>query len=279
MTEYTQLLKKYFAETTPQNAKKASAVIGSGENGTVTVNYDIVGTSGNEYTLEVAEGVGVNTAMSAVLTGKDILVTLGTTPTAIASINFGSGDNGRVIISADTAGVAGNDFTITVSDAGANDCEMSAALVGNDITVILGKTVAALEPVKNTATLIAAAITALAGVSAVASGTGVDSIGAAVVQTNFTGGSDGGAISSVKNTATLIATAISTLTDITAVASGTGVDAITAAEAVQDLANGQFGTSAHQPCFIKIDANYYISPEGGDKYKTNTWYLGTPTLV
>lgn len=104
------------------------------------------------------------------------------------SINIGSGENGIVTIYSDLVGTEGNSYTITVSDAGANDCDMSASISGTDITVVLGKTVAALEPTKNTAILIAAAIDALAGVNAVHSGTGADSIGAAVAKTNFTGG-------------------------------------------------------------------------------------------
>ena len=105
-----------------------------------------------------------------------------------ASINIGAGENGIITIHSDLVGTEGNDFTITVSDAGANDCDMSATISGTDITVVLGKTVAALEPTKNTCVLIAAALNALAGVNAVYSGTGADSIAAASVKSNFTGG-------------------------------------------------------------------------------------------
>jgi hypothetical protein len=65
---------------------------------------------------------------------------------------------------------------------------MSATKVGNDITVVLGKTVAALAPTKNTAILIATAIDDLEGVNAIYSGTGADSISVAAVKTNFSGG-------------------------------------------------------------------------------------------
>jgi len=105
-----------------------------------------------------------------------------------ASINIGNGENGIVTIKSDLVGSEGNNFSITVSDAGANDCEMSASISGTDITVVLGKTIAALEPTKNTCVLIAAALNALAGVNAVHSGTGADSIIAAVAKSNFTGG-------------------------------------------------------------------------------------------
>jgi hypothetical protein len=120
-------------------------------------------------------------------TKRDIAVTLGNAAVA-ATATIGSGDNGTVTITADTAGVAGNLYTVTVSGDGASDCALSATLVGTDITVVLGKTGAALEPTKNTATLVAAAVGALTGVTAAASGTGASSLTAAEDQKNFTGG-------------------------------------------------------------------------------------------
>ena len=104
------------------------------------------------------------------------------------SINIGAGVNGVITMYSDLVGTEGNSITITVSDAGANDCNMSAIISGTDITVVLGKTVAALEPTKNTAILIATAINNLAGVNAIHSGTGADSIVAAIAKANFTGG-------------------------------------------------------------------------------------------
>ena len=113
----------------------------------------------------------------------------GTPSNAIkASINIGDGENGRVIMYSDLVGTEGNDFTITVSTSGANDCDMSATILGKDITVVLGKTVGNLEPTKNTAILIAQAINALEGVNAVHTGTGADSISQAIPKANFTGG-------------------------------------------------------------------------------------------
>lgn len=109
-------------------------------------------------------------------------------PGVKGSINIGAGADGVITIYSDLVGTEGNDFTITVSSTGANDCAMSASISGTDITVVLGKTVAALEPTKNTAILIATAIDALEGVNAVHSGTGATAIGAGIAKTNFTGG-------------------------------------------------------------------------------------------
>lgn len=73
-----EIQTKWFAEATPQNAKEATANIGSGTDGTVTTTVDVVGTEGNSYTIEVVAGSGNNVAMSAELTDNAIVVTLGT---------------------------------------------------------------------------------------------------------------------------------------------------------------------------------------------------------
>ena len=77
LPNYTQMYRPWFAGT-PVNAVKGSINIGSGDNGKVIINYDFVGTEGNLFTVQVVEGVGNNIALSAILTGKDILITLGT---------------------------------------------------------------------------------------------------------------------------------------------------------------------------------------------------------
>jgi len=108
-----------------------------------------------------------------------------------ASQKIGAGKDGEVTVTAAVKGAAGNDLDIIVSDAGADDCEMTADIDAGVITVTLGKTAAALEPTKNIATLVAAAINLLTEVTAVASGTGNDSLVAAEVKKDFTGGQDG----------------------------------------------------------------------------------------
>lgn len=74
---FTEFYKPWF-NGTPVNAVKASINIGAGANGIVTTKSDLVGTEGNSYTIQVVAGVGNNINLSAVLTGTDILVTLGT---------------------------------------------------------------------------------------------------------------------------------------------------------------------------------------------------------
>jgi hypothetical protein len=124
-----ELQTKWFAETTPTNANKASASIGTGDNGTVTIEYDSVGTEGNDYKVAVAVASGANKSMAATLSEGVITVTLGT---------------------------------------GADELVAAA---------------------KNTATLIAAAITNIDGFTAKKSGTGGDSISEATTEdVAFTGG-------------------------------------------------------------------------------------------
>jgi len=75
MREITQ---KWFASSTPTNAKYASVDIGSGDNGVVTVTSDTLGTEENSYTIEVVEGSGNNVDLSATFEDEAIVVILGT---------------------------------------------------------------------------------------------------------------------------------------------------------------------------------------------------------
>lgn len=89
-----------------------------------------------------------------------------------ATGTIGSGANGTVSIEAD-AGEAGNAITVTVVAGTGESSALAAAISGSAITVTLA-TNAEEEPdnAANTATLVAAAIDALDGVSAEASGNG-----------------------------------------------------------------------------------------------------------
>jgi len=109
-------------------AVAASAAIGAGADGTVTVTASLTGDQGNDLTIEVVAGVGVSQALAAAKSGNAITVTLATD-------------------------------------------ELEAP-----------------DDAANTATLIAAAVDALDGVTAAASGTGATAIDAAEGPTTFTGG-------------------------------------------------------------------------------------------
>lgn len=109
--------------------------------------------------------------------------------TANATATIGSGANGTVTITADedNAGDTGNSLTVEVL-VPAGTSGLSAAFVSGQLTVSLGVIAGVADAVQNTATLVAAAIDALDDFSAVASGTGADSLPAAEGPTQFAGG-------------------------------------------------------------------------------------------
>jgi hypothetical protein len=131
-----------------------------------------------------------------------------------ATAAIGTGANGTVTITADedNAGDVGNLWSVEVQ-VPSSDGPLSVTTSGNDLIVSLGITGAAPDPLLNTATLIAAAISALADFSAVASGTGADAISAAEGPTAFLGGTssvvrtlswNGGTSVSITSTGTVI---------------------------------------------------------------------------
>lgn len=106
-----------------------------------------------------------------------------------ATAAIGTGANGTVTITADedNAGDCGNSLTVTVQIP-TGTSGLTASFAGNQLIINLAVIAGVPDAVQNTATLIAAAIDALTGFSAVASGTGADSISAAEGPTQFAGG-------------------------------------------------------------------------------------------
>lgn len=154
--------------------------------GITVLPVDIIGNvTGNADTATRA------TAADSATKAERVRKTAAPTNAKAAAQTIGAGENGEVTVTAAVKGAAGNALAIIVSDAGADGCEMTADIDAGVITVTLGKTAADLEPAKNTATLVAAAIDSLTEVTAVASGTGNGPLGAAEVKKDFTGGQDG----------------------------------------------------------------------------------------
>lgn len=116
------------------------------------------------------------------------------TPTnyACATAEIGSGTNGKVII---TSSNVTDDTTIEIVIAEAKSTALSAALASGTITITLGTTaddIVTADDTKNTATLIATAISKIDGYDADASGTGATAISAATTEdVTFTDGSYG----------------------------------------------------------------------------------------
>lgn len=136
--------------------------------------------------------------------------------TANATATIGSGANGEVTITADNdlTGKTGNNATVEVTVPSSGTSGLSVSVTGDTaITVQLAVNSGVLDPAQNTATLVASAIDSLSDFSAVASGTGADSLSSAEGPTQFSGGAtnvvrqlswDGGPLVSIKKPGTYI---------------------------------------------------------------------------
>jgi hypothetical protein len=106
-----------------------------------------------------------------------------------ATADIGAGDDGTVTTTVTAVGVPGNAYTIEVEEGTGNNQPLAATIEAGVILVTLA-TDGAGDPddAANTATLIAAEIDGLDGVSSVASGTGATAIDSVEGPTTFTGG-------------------------------------------------------------------------------------------
>jgi hypothetical protein len=106
-----------------------------------------------------------------------------------ATSPIGSGTDGVVTITADgaNAGSAGNSFIASVQ-VPAGSSALSASVSGNELIINLAVSGGVPINVENSATLVAAAVAALGGFSAVASGTGTGIFAIAIDPTPFSGG-------------------------------------------------------------------------------------------
>jgi len=113
---------------------------------------------------------------------------------AFASSFVGSGADGTVDLVADAIGADANDYqVVVVSPVPAVNQPLSVTWVSEVLTITLGTDGAGvLDPTKNTATLVAAAVNVAAGVdmTAIATGTGASSLTTVEAIKNFTGGKD-----------------------------------------------------------------------------------------
>lgn len=137
--EFTQFYKKWF-DGTPVNAKKASTSIGTGDNGTITITSDLVGTEGNSYSITVLTTGTSGCDMSASISGTDITVTLGKTttvlePTKNTAILIAAAINALAGVSAVKSGTGADSITAGVTKTSftggqyATPCNASSALI------------------------------------------------------------------------------------------------------------------------------------------------------
>lgn len=110
------------------------------------------------------------------------------TDTANARAVIGSGVNGMVAIEVDGGGQDGNEYSVVVAS-GSGNSPLSVVLIGNQLIVSLATTGGVLEPLQNTAELVALAVDALPEFTALHSGSGEDPITSAAEGTiQFSGG-------------------------------------------------------------------------------------------
>lgn len=210
------------------NVLSASATIGSGENGEVTVIYGTAGTAGNSKTIEVVKAGYASAPLSLSYIGDALVISLGTD---------GAGDADATKNTASQVATLINSMgDVPFSAVASNTGETALAVEAQE--PFLGGAASTVNTVANTATFIAAEIADLTGVTATVSGTGEDSISSAVERKNLSGGLDSAPVTG-SNTAALIAVQINLLSGITAVTTGTGLSSLSSAEAQK---NFEFGT-------------------------------------
>ena len=238
--------------TDPETPQSAS--IGSGDDGTVTIETIDTGIQMNDYTVEVVEGAGDDQQLAVQLLAGQITVTLGTDPETTQSADIGSGDDGTVTIETIGTGLQMNDYTIEVVEGTGNDQQLQAALLGNQITVTLGT-----DPETTQSADIGSGDDGTVTIETIGTGLQMNDYTIEVVQgvgsdqqlaaqlldgqVTVTLGTDGtGQLDPVKNTQTLVQQEIQQIDDggqvFTQTASGTGNDSLTQAEGPTSFTGG-----------------------------------------
>lgn len=232
----------------------------AGENNDLTFTARVEGESGDEISVAYINPGTPSAALGIVVTEDAITVNLATDAGTKSDADIGGGADGTVTTVVDAPGPDGDDYTIEVVVGAGNDIAMSAAIVGTAITVTLGTGGAgAVDNAKNTATLVAAAISLLSGVTATASGTGATALTTAEGPTSFTGG----VAPAITSTANAIIAAIEADEDandlVTVAAKGeeTGAGVVIAMVATS-LAGGVDGTVGLEGELLFDTAELYI---------------------
>jgi hypothetical protein len=249
--ELRPISAKWFEEANPQNYKQATATIGAGASGTVVITKDTFEVDDEDYVVSIVDPEEPSDLEVSFEDGEiEIILSYGDAENA--SVSIGSGEDGTVDIEVDTAGDAGNDWSITIVEGSAGG-SLGSSESGDDITVTLGMT----AKVKATTSIgtgddgtvnvevdtagadgndwtIAVAVASgnSQALSAALSGDSNTDI------TVFLGTDENGNPDDAKNTAALIATEIHALSGVSAAHSGEGTDAISTTVAKKNFAGG-----------------------------------------
>ena len=269
--DFKYLSERWFDEATPTNYDEGlAATIGSGTNGSVA----ITDTTKTELAIVAALAAAGGASASASYAEGLISVELGTK----LSGTIGSGTDGVVTV-VDATKTA---LSIEVAAGTGADAALAATYSDGTITVTLGTNAeSAADNAKNTATLVAGAINAIADKTwtATASGTGATAFTIAIADTPLTV-----VANALKNTATLVAAAINAVSDKTwtATASGNGTTAISAFTEAAFAETVVYGTPCQVAGLGLYDADnnvYYVCTEADNTEYNTHWIKLTPSAV
>ena len=231
---------------TPESPAVATDSHDFGGGNSIVLTALAAGASHNGIKLVIGAGTAESQEFALTLhgNGRTLNLTPATDAGDKATAEIGAGENGTVTIEYQTAGAAGNDLEVAVVVDDDNDASLAVAFASGVLTVTLGTDENGdPDDAKNTATLVAAAITALPAFNATASGTGATAVGALEGTNPFTGGGANVAIT------TTIADVITAMEDYDSLVTAThdgGDDTTLVAAATIELAGGVSGTPLQQ---------------------------------
>ena len=237
----------------------------------VYFEYNSYGTAGNIIVFTEAmanttiDGAGVlgGTTAGADCSKEDAVAALETKINAVTAKGVTATDNldGTMTLDADAVGTAGN--SIGTTDGMAHGV-WDAGTLGGGVDI-------APDNAKNTATLVAGVITALDGVSAVASGTGDDPLTGIEGPTQFASGDD----PAITSTAAQVKTEIDNKAEAHALvtvanAGGDSGAGIVTEMAAANLASGVDGTVGTKD-ELRSDGSYLYSPSANNTVADTNW--------
>jgi len=235
------------------------------------------GTGWNDLSFAVVDPAAADSALSISQDGLAFEVSAATGAGDAATVQIGAGANGVVTVTNATAGTAGNLWDISVVAGTGASQPMSAIVSGayarKRIVVTLGTdSNGDADATKNTATLIAAAIHALADFTATASGTGASTVATQAAEAFTGGGANAAVTTTVGELLSLLQTSPIVAPHFTAALAGGGdEEAIIATVADTNFASGTAGTFAGFTTAVSFSA-------AGDKTARNCGINSTINL-
>ena len=121
---------------------------------------------------------------------KDTVTIAVTIPAVAASVVYGEAAAAQLTVTVDTAGAAGNNYTLSVVMASGDNDNMSVELVGTVLTVYLGKTDGVIDPLKNLCSDVATQVSNVPGFTGESTGADMAIAAETVAPLAFTGGID-----------------------------------------------------------------------------------------